>query len=354
MSNLAALGRMSLTIGASCTGTMPKLAERLGENQVAGLIDSTLRGVGMAGFANNPLSGLLFVIASLTISPWVAFVLLVAAVASTATAVALGLDAHDIRAGLYGYNGALVGGSLSVFLEPNWSGAVLCFAIVTASFSTIVMAALIHVMARTWGVPPVALPFNIVLLMFLLASQGMKNGHLGAIAGSAADSHSPDLSPGNAGNIAGIGDLFSATVKGVGQVIFADTFVASALVLTSILICRWQNAILAVAGSATATFVAIVVGLSESKIQMGLYGLNGFLVCVAIGGIFIPRRTPLSVALGIVGAGASAIAAAALDNVAGVLGLPGSITLAYCMITALIVGVKFLSIRLEPQPQPKA
>lgn len=349
MSNFGALGRMSLTVGASCTGTMPKLAERMGQNRLTGFVDSTLRGVGMAGFVNNPLSGLLFVCAASTISPWLACALISGAIIATATAIALGLDAHDIRAGLYGYNGALVGGGLSTFLAPSWNMAVACYIVLGAAFSTFVMAALIHVMARTWGVPPVALPFNIVLLGFLLASRAMDHGHAGPMIGTAASSATGQTVHGLApGNPANIGDHINSVLHGVGQVAFADSPIAIALVLLGVALCCWQTAVLAIVGSATATTVAVLVGLNNVKLGLGLYGLNGFLTCVALSCIFLPRRTPFSIAFGVVGAAASTIAAAALDNVLGVFGLPGSITLGYCTIAPLMVGVKYLSARLAP------
>jgi urea transporter len=343
MSTLAALGRMSLTVGSACTGTMPKAAEHLSRNSLTGFMDAALRGVGMAGFANNPISGVLFLAAAFSISPWLGIAVIFAGMVSTGTALALSLDRHDIRAGLYGYNGALVGGGFATFLVPAWDVAIVCYIIAGAALSTVVMAGLIHVMAKGWGVPPVAIPFNLIVIGFLLAAQTVDRGRTGPLVGMSEPVSQVAVNQPTAINIA------DALAHGFGQVVFAGTLTAAALVLTGILICCWYSALLAVLGSATAALTAAALGTDPSTINMGLLGLNGFLTCVALGGIFVQRRTVYTVVLGIVGAATATVTALALNRIVTELGLPGSITLAYCIVTPLFVGVKFLSPRLHPE-----
>ena len=63
-------------------------------------------------FFNNPLSGLLILLALFIQSPWIGLISLVAVVSSTVTAIALKLDRDTIRSGTYGYNGILIGTAL--------------------------------------------------------------------------------------------------------------------------------------------------------------------------------------------------------------------------------------------------
>jgi urea transporter len=111
---------------------------------------------------------------------------------------------------------------------------------------------------------------------------------------------------------------------------------------------------MAVVGSAAATLTATAVGVGAEQINLGLIGLNGFLTCVALGSVFAQRRTALSALWGAFGAAAATVAAVALNRIFAVFGLPGSITLAYCLITPLLVGSTFLSARLHtPGPAPE-
>lgn len=340
MSSITALRKRSVTMGSACTGTMPALTARLVRHPVIGSCDATLRGIGMTGFANNPLSGLLFATAVFTVSPWLALAVGVGGLAATLSALVLGIARDDIRAGLYGYNGVLVGGGFAIFLSPSWSMAVVGYIVSGAVLSTVLMAALMHLMANHWGLPPVALPFNILVIGLLLAAQSMRDSPLSAAAP----------------NVEAVGALpydadvatpfATAVMHGIGQVLFAPDLVAAALVLTGIVLCCWQNAVLAILGSATATFTAIALGVDSMQIDLGLFGLNGFLTCVALGGVFVSRPSLGSALFGIAGAAAAAVSAVALNRVASEFGLPGSITLGYCGVTALLVSARVVAPRL--------
>ena len=62
-----------------------------------------------------------------------------------ATALLIGMDRGAIRAGLFGFNGVLVGAGLSLFLQPDWDLLVMVWIVVGAAFSTILHAALASV-----------------------------------------------------------------------------------------------------------------------------------------------------------------------------------------------------------------
>lgn len=341
MSSLTALHKRSVTMGSACTGTMPALTARLVHHPVIGCCDATLRGIGMTGFANNPLSGLLFTTAAFTVSPWLALAVGVGGLAATLSALVLGIARDDIRAGLYGYNGALVGGGFAIFLSPSWSVVVVGYIVCGAALSTVLMAALMHLMANHWGLPPVALPFNILVIGLLLAAQSMKDGPLSAptpgVEEVVALPYDADVDT----------RFTTAVIHGIGQVLFAPHLIAAALVLMGIVLCCWQNAVLAVLGSATATLTTIAVGVDPIQISLGLFGLNGFLTCVALGGVFVSRPSLGSALFGIIGAAAAAVSAIALNRVAAEFGLPGSLTLAYCGVTALLVGAKVVAPRMN-------
>src|SRR5260370_775139 len=99
----------------SLNGTMPAASERARENPLLDFIDSCLRGVGQVCFMNNPVTGLAILVAMTVAKPWLGFAGVLGLVVSTGAALVIGMDRGAIRAGLFGFNGILVGAGLSLF-----------------------------------------------------------------------------------------------------------------------------------------------------------------------------------------------------------------------------------------------
>lgn len=92
---------------------------------------------------------------------------LLGTVVSTATAMLLGVERAQLRAGLFGFNGGLVAIALLYFLQPGvltWGCVIFA-----AACSTIMMAGMVTLM-RAWKLPALTLPFVLVTWLFLLAS----------------------------------------------------------------------------------------------------------------------------------------------------------------------------------------
>ena len=74
------------------------------------------RGIGQVMFQNNALSGLLMLI-GIFLGSWQMGILAVCGnIVSTLTAYFSGYERNDIREGLYGFNGTLVGIAYGVFM----------------------------------------------------------------------------------------------------------------------------------------------------------------------------------------------------------------------------------------------
>ena len=79
------------------------------------------RGIGQVMFQNNALSGLLM-LAGIACNSWILALLALAGnIVSTLTACLCKYSREDIRNGLYGFNGTLVGIAIGVFMEINIS-----------------------------------------------------------------------------------------------------------------------------------------------------------------------------------------------------------------------------------------
>src|SRR5918993_551831 len=69
---------------------------------------------------NTPVTGLLILVAMFVGEAWLGFAGALGLAVSTLTAIWIGMDRGAIRAGLFGFNGVLVGAGLSLFLAPAW------------------------------------------------------------------------------------------------------------------------------------------------------------------------------------------------------------------------------------------
>ena len=100
----------------------------------SGFADAVLRGIGQVMLQDNRLTGLVFLIGIFYNSALFGWAVLLGTAASTATAMLLGVDRARIRAGLFGFNGALVAIALLYFLAPNaltWGYVIVAAACTT-------------------------------------------------------------------------------------------------------------------------------------------------------------------------------------------------------------------------------
>lgn len=84
-----------------------------------GFLNSVLRGIGQVMLQNNSYTGLLFLAGIFYNSILFGWGVVLGTAASTLTAILLGVDRTQVRAGLFGFNGALVAIALLYFLEPS-------------------------------------------------------------------------------------------------------------------------------------------------------------------------------------------------------------------------------------------
>jgi urea transporter len=136
-------------------GTMTDVGSRADANPLLAFLDSCLRGVGQVVFMNNPLTGLAILVAMFVHEAWLGFAGVLGLAVSTLAAILIGMDRGAIRAGLFGFNGVLVGAGLSLFLQPDWDVLVMAWIVLAAFLSTVLHAALAAVFVGSWDRPAV-------------------------------------------------------------------------------------------------------------------------------------------------------------------------------------------------------
>jgi urea transporter len=336
----------------SVNGTMQAWGERADGNPLLAFLDSCLRGVGQVCFMNNPVTGLAIVVAMFIGEPWLGFAGLLGVVVSTLAAVVIGMDRGAIRAGLFGFNGVLVGAGLSLFLQPDWDIVVMVWIVLAASLSTVLHAALANVFIGAHAVPPFTLAFNFITLIFLLGALNFANGRVGGLIapadaqvtrGSVSNTLRSAADTASANNLEGV---INAIFRGIGQLFFANSITAGIVIVAGIAVCSRIAAIFALVGSTVGMLTGLALGANGVAIYNGLWGFNSFDAALAVGGVFFV----LTWRSGVLAVGC-AVFAAMLFGAIGALftpwGLP-ALTLPFCFATLAFVLLKGASTELEP------
>jgi urea transporter len=333
-------------------GTMPEFSERAKDNPVLDFVDSCLRGVGQVCFMNNPVTGLAILIAMFVGEAWLGFAGALGVIVSTASALLIGMDRGAIRAGLFGFNGVLVGAGLSLFLQPDWDLLVMVWIVVGAFFSTVLHAALAAIFVGGWKVPPFTLAFNFMTLLFLIGAINFANGRVGGLvapadaqitAGSVSNTLRSAANAATANNLEGI---VNALFRGISQLFFANSIVSGIVIIVGIAVCSRIAALFALIGSAVGMLTGLALGASGVAIYNGLWGFNSFDAALAIGGVFYVltlRSAFLAVACAVL----AAFLFGAIASLFTPWGLP-ALTLPFCFATLAFVLLKDASTELEP------
>lgn len=325
-------------------GTAPELEERLRPHPALEFIEDCLRGVGQVMFMNNPLTGLLVLVAAWTYDPWLGFGGTVGVVVSTLVAMLMGFDRGAIRLGLYGFNGVLCGLALATFLAPHWDPVCTVWIVAVSAGSSIAMAGLAAIFGGAWGVPPFTLAFNFSVLLFLVSGLHMIRGRIGELVTPTAPqvtgpsvSGALRVSSGALGHTDPVAVL-NAVFRGIGQLFFVNSILGGVLILVGIAVCSRIAAGFALVGSVIGMLVGMALGADGTQIYNGLWGFNSYDACLAIAGVFYVL-TWRSALLGMACAAYTALLFGAIASFLGPWGLP-AMTLPFCFGVLTFVMLK--------------
>lgn len=296
-------------------------------------IDINLRGIGQVMFQDNPLSGALFLAAIVWGSiaagaPQVAICGVIAIVVSTLTAQVLRVDEAALRAGLYGFNGVLVGLALATFITPGpllWTYVAL-----GAAVSVVAMSATANAL-KALGMPTLTFPFVLVTWLLLLATYGFAG--LGGEALPTEEVIAPYEAIPSTG--IGVGDFLQAALFSISQVFLKASFVAAALFLAGLAVNSIAAAIAAVGGALLAVVTAHLLGAESDLITGGLLGFSPVLTAVALGTVFHRPGLPVA-AYAALGTIFTVIAQAAFNVALAPLAIP-ALTGPFVLVTWLFL-----------------
>lgn len=325
-------------------GTAPEMHEHLRRIPPLEFVEYCLRGVGQVMFMNNPLTGLMVMVAAWTYDPWLGFGGTVGVVVSTLVALLMGFDRGAIHAGLYGFNGVLCGLALATFLAPPWDGGATVWIVVVSAGSSIAMAGLAALFGGAWGVPPFTLAFNFSVLLVLITALHSAQGRVGELITPTAPAVTgPSVSSvlRESATSAGSTDVLAvlnAVFRGIGQLFFVNSVLGGVLILVGIVLCSRIAAAFALVGSVIGMLVGMALGADGVAIYNGLWGFNSFDACLAVAGVFYVL-TWRSALLGIACAAYTALLFGAIGSFLGPWGLP-AMTLPFCFGVLTFVMLK--------------
>ncbi len=259
-------------------------------------------------------------------TPAVAWGAVVGVIVSTLTGYVLNYPAAKGLAGLWGFNGVLVGCALPTFLGnvPLMWLALVIFSAAT----TWVMVGLNHLLAP-YKVSSFTFPFVLLTWFVLLAARtmhGLPHAGLGT--------------PGLPGNFSSAVDLSFVSLlmywlRGISQVFLVNSWITGLLFLIGLAISNRWAAIWAAIGSALALAFAVLYQSNGSDIASGLFGFSPVLTGIALGITFyrVNWRTFLWSLAGII---VTVFIQAAMDTFFGPFGIP-TLTGPFCVATWLFL-----------------
>jgi urea transporter len=319
-------------------------------------VDIILRGIAQVYLCNHPITGL-FICAGLALSSTKLLVYaIVGTSVSTLSCSILCLPGmNEVASGLCGYDGALIGCAVSVFIfqedvthmhgtddniAPSLSSKGMA---ITAILSAV--SGVIHMSCRNMStLPALTASFNICCL-FLLFNMTDNRTTFSALSFSPPPAHDDDTLDEAVSSWAEWSFMFvyDASVRGVGQFMFADTTLGGWLVILGIGVASRYGALSSLLGSFVGCITArCILQVSPTHlvgVRNGLYGYNAAGTCCSFAGSVFYHSTGYSWVIGILAAGFTIFFQVGVEAIlfhANELQLP-SLTIPFVLSTWLVM-----------------
>ncbi len=276
------------------------------------------RGIGQMMFQNNALSGLLMLI-GIFLNSWEMGILALGGnIISTLTAYFSGYGRDDIKNGLYGFNGTLVGIAVGVFMELS-IGSLLLMAV--ASCISTWISRLFNLQS---SLPGFTAPFILSVWGLLGLCAWIMPDIL--LVSDAVNDTTQRI------------NYFQTLCFSIGQVMFQGNIWTGLFFLVGILVNSRTAAFYTVIGVLLPIPLAILLGIDADTVNMGLMGYNCVLCAIALGD---------STLKSLVWASCSVLLSVILQIIGMNLGIT-TLTAPFVVSVWIIMGIqKLVSVRIE-------
>jgi urea transporter len=255
----------------------------------------------------------------------------VGVLSATATAQLLKLDRHQLRNGILGYNGLLVGvaiATLGAARNGEWNLLWLLAALLFSALTTGLMQTVGNWLSRQLSFPLLTLPFIVATLLFWAVAIWMPHPALHAVSFPTPNDQPVDWLR-----------LAASLPIGFGQVFFMDQFISGVLVLLAVVLATPIGAGIGLLGGCMGLLTGLVLHSPVETIYAGLWNYNAILTAIALAGIFY-APTLRSLLVGGCGAALAALVGGLLTLWFQPIQLP-VLTLPFCFVTiAALIGLR--------------
>lgn len=297
-------------------------------------IDVTLRGCGQVMFQNNPLTGLLFFIAIFLGAffegmPHAGFACLLGTIVATLTAYLYNLDKPSLNAGLYGYNGCLVGIGLATFLNPSF---YLWIVVIFGAMVSVIATKSLANFLKGWGVAALTAPFVLVTWTILLASYtffGIKGITL-------PHPMAPEqFTTTQAQYLPYLNELVPDTFRGISEVFLLSSISVGIIFVIGLAVNSISAALYGILGSVLSILASYALQADIASINVGLYSFSAVLTGIAIGATFNQPNLRVTI-YAIIAIIFTVFVQGALDTALAPIGIP-SLTMPFVLATWLFL-----------------
>ena len=296
---------------------------------------SILRGPAQVIFQANALTGALILlgicVGAIASGKWeIAVGAPLGLLVSHLTGLFLRLPKDEGVAGLWGFNGVLVGCAIPTFVAPSplmWIVVVLC-----SAMTTWVRVGL-NLVGAAHKVNSLTFPFVLCTWLFLASSRlldgmdgvGLSHPMLPAIHHFDSSALLPST----------LLEAIEWPLRGVAQIMLSDSAVVGLTILIALAINSPRASLWTLVGSVIGTYGAIWAGGSQVAVESGLYGYSPALTAVALGAVFYPSSVGSAI-WATLGAIVTLFVQAATNLLLEPLGLP-ALTAPFCITTWLFL-----------------
>jgi len=221
----------------------------------------------------NAVTGLLFIVGIGLNAPIMLIGAAIAVVSALLVAQFFQYDSDSIDSGLYGFNAALVGAAVFLFLPANVFSFTLV--ILAGAISTVIMHFMLHfTLQRLPDFPVFTAPFLVSIWIILQLSEIFFIETI-VIETIAIDVKTPSI-------IINASSDLSIVIRGVGQVLFQGHWLSGIVCIAGLLLHSYKVAAWAIIGSVGGLIVARMFDFPENLVHQGLYGFNASLTAIAL------------------------------------------------------------------------
>lgn len=300
----------------------------LKEGELFPFLLASIKGISQIMLIENAITGIIILLAITLASPFLGSITFISVMIGTLIAKIGGADKQAVNAGLFGYNSALTGLALSLFLDGPYNWII---ALIGAAIVSILTAALMHFI-KGIDIPILTFPFVIITWFMLLITYKLETFQLNPIL-------APEILSNVTVDFSGEINWLGGFVLGIAQIFFLDNIYSGILLFIALFWAGWRFGVYAIIGSAIALLTASLFGGEQSLISLGLYGYNAILTIIAVSIVFKESDNRFALYSGMIGASLTILITASLSVWLLPFGLP-ALTMAFVLGTWIFLGAR--------------